>query len=88
MNPEVDIDLIKETFLDHNNSYSHSRHLSKDDCRRAGLNVVDLEKDQNLQDSVLSLHHCYMILIDMVNVSKIVENHNGKCFMQRISVPK
>ncbi len=88
VNPEVDIDLIKETFLDHNNSYSHSRHLSKDDCRRAGLNVVDLEKDQNLQDSVLSLHHCYMILIDMVNVSKIVENHNGKCFMQRISVPK
>lgn len=88
VNPEVDIDLIKETFLDHNNSYSHSRHLSKDDCRRAGLNVVDLEKDQNLQDSVLSLHHCYMILIDMVNVSKIVENHKGKCFMQRISVSK
>lgn len=66
--------LFKDTLLNHNNAYSHSRHLSKDDCCRAGLNVIDLEDNQKLQDCVLSLHHCYMILIDMINVLKIVEN--------------
>ena len=88
VNPSVDIDRIINTFLDHKNSYSHSRHISKDDCRNAGLNIKDLEADQDLQDCVLSLHHCYMILIDMINVSKIVENHEGKCYLQRVSLNK
>ena len=88
VNPSVDIKNIKNAFLDHNNSYSHSRHISKDDCRSAGLNIVDLEANQDLQDNVLSLHHCYMILIDMLGVSKIVENHVGKCYLQRASLTK
>ena len=31
--------------------------------KNAGLNVTDLEANQELQDAVLSLHHCYMILL-------------------------
>lgn len=88
VNQSVNIENIKDTFLDHNNSYSHSRHISKDDCRKAGLNITDLEKDQDLQENVLSLHHCYMILIDMINVSKIVENQDGKCYLQRAVLAK
>lgn len=88
VNQSVNIEDIKDTFLDHNNSYSHSRHISKDDCRKAGLNITDLENDQDLQENVLSLHHCYMILIDMINVSKIVENQDGKCYLQRAILTK
>ena len=88
VNQSVNIVDIKNTFLDHNNSYSHSRHISKDDCRKAGLNITDLENDQDLQENVLSLHHCYMILIDMINVSKIVENQDGKCYLQRAILTK
>lgn len=88
VNQSVNIEDIKDTFLDHNNSYSHSRHISKDDCRKAGLNITDLENDQDLQENVLSLHHCYMILIDMINVSKIVENQDGKCYLQRAVLTK
>ena len=88
VNQSVNIADIKDTFLDHNNSYSHSRHISKDDCRKAGLNITDLENDQDLQENVLSLHHCYMILIDMINVSKIVENQDGKCYLQRAVLTK
>ncbi|MBO4871569.1 MAG: hypothetical protein J5565_06275 [Muribaculaceae bacterium] len=88
VNPNIDINVIKSTFLDHKNSYSHARHISKEDCRQAGLNIVDLEANQNLQDSVLSLHHCYMILIDMLDVSKIVENQEGKCYLQRALLAK
>lgn len=88
VNQSVNIEDIKDTFLDHNNSYSHSRHISKDDCRKAGLNITDLENNQDLQENVLSLHHCYMILIDMINVSKIVENQDGKCYLQRAVLTK
>ena len=79
-NPKIDIDKVKDKFLNHNNSHAHNRHLSKHDCKYVGLNIRDLEANQNLQDAVLSLHHCYMILFDKANISKILENHNGTCY--------
>ena len=44
VNPQIDFDKIKNVFLNHNKSYSHSRHLSKQDCKNVGLNIVDLEQ--------------------------------------------
>ena len=86
VNPSIDFDKIKNVFLNHNNSYSHSRHLSKYDCKDAGLKIIDLEEEQNLQDAVLSLHHCYMILFDKFLISKIVENNIGGRYMQNYTV--
>ena len=63
VNPQIDMNKVKDVFINHNHSYSHSRHISKDDCRASGLPITDLEDNQDLQDAVLSLHHCYMILI-------------------------
>ena len=57
VNPQIDFDKIKNVFLNHNKSYSHSRHLSKQDCKNVGLNIVDLETNPDLQDAILSLHH-------------------------------
>lgn len=82
VNPGIDFDKIKNVFLNHNNSYSHSRHMAKQDCKDAGLNIIDLEANQDLQDAVLSLHHCYMILFDKFMISKVVENHIGGRYMQ------
>ena len=82
VNQDIDFDKIKNVFLNHNNSYAHSRNLSKQDCENAGLNIIDLEEDQDLQDAVLSLHHCYMILFDKFMISKVVENHIGGRYMQ------
>lgn len=82
VNPQIDIEKVKNVFLNHNKSYSHNRHLSKQDCKEAGLNITDLEKDPNLQDAVLSLHHCYMILFDKFSISKIVENNIKGKYMQ------
>lgn len=79
VNADIDFSRIKNVFINHNNSYSHNRHLSKKDCRDAGLNIIDLESNQDLQDAVLSLHHCYMIMFDKFLISKIVENNiNGR----------
>lgn len=82
VNPQIDFDKIKNVFLNHNKSYSHSRHLSKQDCKNAGLNIVDLETNPDLQDAILSLHHCYMILFDKFPISKVVENNIGGRYMQ------
>lgn len=81
VNPNIDMGKVKDKFINHNNSYSHSRHISKEDCKTAGLPVKDLEDDQKLQNAVLSLHHCYMILIDTVSVVKIVMNQDGRVFL-------
>ena len=82
VNPQVDMGRVKNVFINHNHSYSHSRHISKDDCRAAGLPISDLETDQDLQDAVLSLHHCYMILIDSISFVKIVMNQDGRAYIQ------
>lgn len=86
VNPAINFNGIKNVFLNHNNSYSHSRHISKSDCKDAGLNVSDLESNQELQDAVLSLHHCYMILLDKFPISKIVENNKGGRYIQNYTL--
>lgn len=81
-NPTIDLTKFKDVFFYHEKTYSHSRHISKQACKDVGLNIVDLESDPNLQDAVLSLHHCYMILFDKFLVSKIVENNIGGRYVQ------
>lgn len=82
INPDIDMDKIKYVFINHEHSYSHSRHLSKEDCRNAGLNIKDLEDNQDMQEAVLSLHHCYMILCDIIPIVKIVMNQYGRSYVQ------
>lgn len=81
-NPKISLRKVKPVFLNHAKSFSHSRRISKETCRQAGLKILDLEDDQKLQDAVLSLHHCYMILFDSFNFSKIVENQNSSCYLK------
>lgn len=82
VNPDINMDAVMDTFLDHSTSYSHARHISKDDCRAVGLNIKDLEDNQDLQEAVLSLHHCYMILLDNAPIAKIVENQDNQLYIQ------
>lgn len=82
VNPDIDINAIHDKFLNHNNSHSHSRRISKQECKEVGLPVTDLESNQDLQDAVMSLHHCYMITFDKFNISKIVENQIGNRLIQ------
>jgi ClpP class serine protease len=82
VNNTIDLDRFIEKFASHANSYSHNRHISKEDCRSVGLNIIDLEADPELQDAVLSLHHCYMILFDQWKYSKVIENQIGGRYFQ------
>ncbi len=68
---------IKDVFQKNENSKIHSRHINRDKCKDAGLNIIDLEDDQKMQDLVLGIHHCCMILGEQSNILKIVENNIG-----------
>lgn len=82
INPHIRLQRVYGKFLNHNSSFSHSRRISKKECREVGLPIIDLEDNQELQDAVMSLHHCYMITFDKYPVSKIVENHLGSRLIQ------
>lgn len=73
---------FKDTFINHRHSYSHSRRISREECKHVGLAIMDLECDQGLQDAVLSLHHCLMILMDIAPVLKIITNQAGRMYVQ------
>lgn len=61
---------------------SHGRHICRDDAKKIGLQIEDLETDQEFQDLVLSIFHATTHTFDMSGAVKIVENHNGKAFIK------
>ena len=67
---------------DHALTKSHARHLSIERCRQMGLEVAELEKDQELQDAILSLHHACMLTFSSTSAIKIIENHKGVAFIK------
>lgn len=85
VNTDINMKDVENLFISHSTSYSHSRHISRDECKTVGLNIEELENNQDFQDAVLSLHHCYMILFDKWRYSKIVENQIGGRFLQSYS---
>ena len=77
---------ILKAFNNNNTTKVHSRHISKEKCKSVGLNIIDMEDDQHLQDMILSLHHCYMIYLEQTIVTKIVENNIGGCTMRLLNI--
>lgn len=74
--------ILKE-FSDHKKNKSHSRHISKDQCRQIGLEVVDMETDNDLQDLILTVHHSFMHTFSNSTATKIVENHLGIAYIEQ-----
>ena len=62
---------------DHALMKSHDRHISLPRARELGLRVVPLEKDNKLQDAVLSVHHATVQTLGATAALKVVENQLG-----------
>lgn len=73
---------IVNDLSDHALSKSHVRHLPHDRCKEIGLKIRCLEDDQKLQDAVLSVHHACIHTLGATPAFKIIENHEGRAFIQ------
>jgi len=62
---------------------SHSRHIHAEQCKAIGLVIEDIESDQELQDLILTVHHCYMHALTNTNAFKMIENHLGAAFVKQ-----
>lgn len=80
--PEKRADKILTELGDHAITKSHARHLAIDHCRKVGLKVTALEKDDDLQEAVLSLHHACIHTLGSTGAFKLIENHKGIAFIQ------
>lgn len=74
---------VADNLINYTDLKSHDRHLNPQDCKELiGLNVHFLEKNEVLQDAVLSVHHACMHTLAGTQAFKIIENHTGKAFIQ------
>ncbi len=71
---------IVEALSDAGEHKSHERHIPISKCRDIGLKVVALEDDNELQELVLTVHHCYMFVLMNTPTLKVIENHKGAAF--------
>ncbi|MAZ38991.1 MAG: serine protease [Legionellales bacterium] len=82
---EAKANKIVEYLSSFNDHKTHSKHIHMEKCKEIGLNVLELESDQSLQDLVLSVHHCFNHTLSNTNAIKIIENHTGNsCYIKRI----
>ena len=81
---------IKKKFSTNEDTKIHNRHIDREECKGVGLTIEDLEDNQTIQDLVLGIHHCCMILADKTNIDKIVENNIGGNYIltTQIAAPK
>lgn len=77
---------ITKALLDYQRNRTHNRHFHIEDCRKMGLDVERIEDDPELQDLVLTVHHCYMHALMNTPAFKIIENHNGAAFVKQQAV--
>lgn len=75
-------DKIVRGLSDVDQNKMHDRHIPIDACEALGLNIVRLEDDQELQEAVLTVHHCFMHSLAVSQAGKIVENHMGALFIK------
>jgi ClpP class serine protease len=78
---------IVDTFSNHTEQKSHSRHISKKECEEVGLNVTALENNQDFQDAVLTTHHAFMHTFSNTLCVKIIENHDGVAYVEQAAQP-
>ena len=65
----------------------HDRHYHLDECKSMGLKIELLEKDHELQDLILTVHHCNMHMFMNTPAYKIVENHKGIGMLKNANNP-
>lgn len=73
---------VLDELASHDASKVHDRHYDFNKCKELGLNVTALEDNQEIQEAVLSLYHCYLLSIYRVPTTiKYIESQHGESFI-------
>ena len=75
------IEKILETLNSNEHTKIHSRHIDETKAKELGLKINNLEDNNNLQEDILSVHHCYITTFQNTNAVKIIESNNGASFV-------
>jgi len=75
---------ILDHFSSHDNSKTHSRHISASICKKLGVKIIEIEKDDKLQDLILTTHHAFMHTFSNTGAVKIIENHKGVAYIEHL----
>lgn len=77
---------IKKLLGDQTFSKAHSRHITYQQAKAAGLKVKALEDDDLLQDLVLTLHHLLCLTFEQTSAVKILANNHGIAYVTHGSI--
>lgn len=77
---------IVNYLTDYDGRKNHGRHINIDESKKIGLKIEELESDQDLQDLVLTVHHCFMHTLANTQAFKIIENHRGATMARMIAL--
>lgn len=78
---------IADWLSSHKEFKDHGRPISREEAISHGLVVEPLERNQDVQDAVLSAFHATAHTFAMTSCAKIIENHAGRSFLKIIGAP-
>jgi ATP-dependent protease ClpP protease subunit len=78
------VNKIISLFSSHEETKSHSRHISRKQCLSVGLTIEEMEENNYLQDVILTTHHAFMHSFTQSHAVKIVENHLGVAYIESL----
>jgi hypothetical protein len=76
---------IVESLISFGTQNLHDRHLHIHDCLGMGLKVEALENvaGPEFQDTILTVHHSYLLALANTAAIKMIENHTGRAFVKQ-----
>lgn len=81
-NSKDKIDRIIDSLTEYDEVKLHERQIGYKEARGIGLKISLLEDDQDLQDLILTVHHCYVHTLSNTSAFKIIENQDGASFIK------
>ncbi len=74
------VNKIVDALNSHIDTKTHNRHLPPSKCKEIGLNITLMESDDDLQDLILSIHHCCMKIFNTAKIYKIFSNNKRRTY--------
>jgi hypothetical protein len=76
---------VVRRLTDYSGNKGHDRQIEFEEA--IGLKVNAIKANQDIQDFVLTVHHCYMHSLMNTPAFKIIENQDGVAFIKQQQLP-